>query len=270
MIKKFGAISYTFWDYYTAEDASEEKVYNALRRMKEIGYDEVQLAAFGKISMEKWSEFVKEIGLEVIGTHYDEDEVFNDTDEAMRKHTEYFDTKTMGLVSLPVKAVLDKQELFKYIDKTNKLAEKLRPHGFKLTMHNHHWDFFKPDGKKSALDYYLENTDPEVVFSCFDTYWAQYAGVNPTEFIKNHPGRIDILHMKDMMLGYEEREVFHSTCFAPQITEIGNGNFNWHEIVKASVESGVNYYCVEQDVCPGDPLDSLKISADYIRKNFVK
>lgn len=270
MIEKFGAIAYTFWDYYTAEDASEEKVRKALLGMKKAGYDEIQLAALGKFSIEQWSDFVKEADLTVMGTHWDHDEMLDNTEEAIRKHKEYFDTDTMGFVSLPIASVLDKKELFAFLDKFNKMTEIVKKHNFKITMHNHHWEFYKVDGKKTAMDYFMEETDPEVAFSCFDTYWAQYAGVNPTEFIKKYAGRIDVLHMKDMKLEYTPKEVMHSTCYGPMITEIGNGNLNWHEIVKASVESGVNHFCVEQDVCPGDPVDSLKISADYIKANFVK
>ncbi len=29
---------------------------------------------------------------------------------------------------------------------------------------------------------------------------------------------------------------------------------------------GVKYYVVEQDTCPGDPFDSVKMSADFLKK----
>ena len=54
----------------------------------------------------------------------------------------------------------------------------------------------------------------------------------------------------------------------PYITEIGNGNINFEAAIKTAIDSGVKYFCVEQDTCPGDSFDSVKISADYIIKNF--
>ena len=32
---------------------------------------------------------------------------------------------------------------------------------------------------------------------------------------------------------------------------------------------GVKHYVVEQDTCPGDPFDSLKISRDYIKAKYM-
>ena len=44
--------------------------------------------------------------------------------------------------------------------------------------------------------------------------------------------------------------------------EVGQGNIDWPEVIAACQDVGVQYYIVEQDLCPGDPLDSLKISFD--------
>ena len=47
--------------------------------------------------------------------------------------------------------------------------------------------------------------------------------------------------------------------------EIGNGNLRWDSIIDAAKASGVEYYVVEQDKCDGSPLDSIKVSADYLK-----
>ncbi|MBR5783137.1 MAG: hypothetical protein IKY33_02805 [Clostridia bacterium] len=49
--------------------------------------------------------------------------------------------------------------------------------------------------------------------------------------------------------------------------EIGQGNMNWPLILEAAEKAGVKYYVVEQDT--GDTLESMKISADYL-KTLVK
>ena len=48
-------------------------------------------------------------------------------------------------------------------------------------------------------------------------------------------------------------------------TEIGQGNLHWPLILEAAEKAGVKYYVVEQDTCPGDSLDSMKLSADYLK-----
>lgn len=78
--------------------------------------------------------------------------------------------------------------------------------------------------------------------------------------MKKLVGRIDILHLKDMSVHEND----------PFITECGNGNINFEDIIPLAEEIGVKYFVVEQDVCPGDPFESAKISSEYFHKNFMK
>ena len=46
------------------------------------------------------------------------------------------------------------------------------------------------------------------------------------------------------------------------ITEVGQGNLNWERILSVCDQS--EFALVEQDICPGDPFESLKISYDFL------
>ncbi len=37
-------------------------------------------------------------------------------------------------------------------------------------------------------------------------------------------------------------------------------------IIATAERCGVRYFVVEQDTCPGNPFDSLRISGDYLRQ----
>ena len=52
------------------------------------------------------------------------------------------------------------------------------------------------------------------------------------------------------------------------MTEIGNGNLEWKNIVAAADEAGCKWYIVEEDTCPGNPFDSLKQSYEYIKEEL--
>ncbi|PXW43227.1 hypothetical protein DET57_112101 [Klebsiella oxytoca] len=95
--------------------------------------------------------------------------------------------------------------------------------------------------------------------STFDTYWVKYAGFDPLSCIEKHPYRIPILHLKDIFadpaLGYPE-----------SLAEIGRGSIDFLPILQWSERYGVEYYAVEQDICPGNPLDSLAISLDNLQR----
>ena len=67
-----------------------------------------------------------------------------------------------------------------------------------------------------------------------------------------------VVHFKDM--GAD------SNSFQPIMTEIGEGNLNWQDIIKACTEIGVEWALVEQDVCQRDPFESLAISLNNLKK----
>jgi len=52
----------------------------------------------------------------------------------------------------------------------------------------------------------------------------------------------------------------------PTYMEIGRGNLDWLTIIDACERAGTEWYPVEQDLCPGDPLDSMRISFDGLKR----
>ena len=262
--EKLGVQAYSFREAYQGENANEQTLATAFRALKQMGYDEVQTAGFGKVGMEAYAKLAHANGLEIIGTHYDYQEMCTDIDEAMRKHTEILHTSIMGIGGMPGAARESKEELFRFIDQFNKIGDAIRPYGFKLTYHNHHFEFVRFEDGKTIMDYLYEGLNPETTSFCLDTHWVQRGGGNPTTWVEKLAGRIDILHLKDMAVVRQGNEI------VPLITEIGNGNIDFDSVIAAAVKGGVRYYCVEQDICPGDPMDSLKMSIDYIRPRFMK
>jgi sugar phosphate isomerase/epimerase len=55
----------------------------------------------------------------------------------------------------------------------------------------------------------------------------------------------------------------------PLMMEVGEGNLNWPEILKACKAAGVRWYIIEQDVCQRDPFESLEISLKNVREMGV-
>jgi sugar phosphate isomerase/epimerase len=143
-----------------------------------------------------------------------------------------------------------------FIKTANEISEKLSAVGMKFAYHNHNFEFEKYEGK-TFIDTLIEELNPEIEF-IIDTYWVQAGGADPVEYINKVAGRMSVCHFKDMAITVGQQ------CFA----EIGNGNMNFKAIYKACELAGVRYIVIEQDHCNGDPFESLKISLDYMNKNF--
>ena len=143
-------------------------------------------------------------------------------------------------------------------DRFNKAGEVYYKNGIILTYHNHNCEFKKINGEL-VLDLIYNNTNPKYLQGEIDTYWVQSGGCDPIEWCKKLSGRLPLLHLKDYKINAESQIVFG---------EIGYGNLNWKSIVSEAEKSGCEWFIVEQDVCPGDPFDSLKMSYDYLLENI--
>ena len=48
--------------------------------------------------------------------------------------------------------------------------------------------------------------------------------------------------------------------------EVGSGVMDWPAVLRAAAAANVAHYFVEQDQTPGDPVDSLRRSFEYLSK----
>lgn len=262
MIKKLGAQIFTVRDFLN--DADEIKT--TFKRLKAIGYDSIQTAGVPKISYEEFGKIAKDCGLEIVGTHDDFDLMLNNPEKSMENHR-LLNTNIMGIGGKGFLDGLDKavgyhtkEQLEETIKNLNQVTKAIAPYGFKFSYHNHGHEFAKFDDKW-VIESILEQTDKDIFTLCLDLYWVQFGGADVRQFIKEHGERISILHLKDMIRGRS----------GPCMAEIGKGSLYWEGIFELAQEAGIENYIVEQDDCYGkDPFECLKVSFDYISKNFME
>jgi sugar phosphate isomerase/epimerase len=140
----------------------------------------------------------------------------------------------------------------------NKAGALCKSGGMKLAYHNHDFEFDTVGGN-TGFDIFLKETDPKLVFFELDIYWVSKAGKDPLAFFAKHPGRFTMWHVKDM-----------DNTPQKNFTEVGSGVINYKKIFNYAKQSGMKYFFVEQDECPGAPLDSTAKSITYLKKNIIK
>ena len=118
-------------------------------------------------------------------------------------------------------------------------------------------------GDTTAYDYLLTNTDPKLVKFEMDLYWFANAGQDPIAWIKKHPGRYPMWHIKDMEAKTDGKPK-GQTC------EVGQGVIDWKSIFAHKAAAGVDYVFVEQEQYRKPVFECIKISADYMKKNLLK
>jgi sugar phosphate isomerase/epimerase len=230
----------------------------AARKIRAIGYEAAQLSGHGPIPEEEIARIMAGEGLAICATHEPAMVILDQPEKAI----ESLQILGCRLTAYPYPQGID----FADADSVTTLVRKLdaagarfRAAGLTLGYHNHDIEFWKFRGAP-ALDYIYAHTDPCNLVGELDTYWVHYGGGDCVDWCRKLRGRLPFIHLKDYAITRERRPVY---C------EIGAGTLPFPQIIREAELSGCQWFIVEQDTCPRDPFESLKISFDYIRANLA-
>jgi sugar phosphate isomerase/epimerase len=161
-----------------------------MTRVAKLGYTGVELfyALHGGYSPQGLKDFLASIGMVVLSSHVD----LENTDEQLN----YLPDTGCEYIICPGVHIGSIEDAYKAAEILNENGRKAKSVGMKYGYHNHASDFHSFEGKM-INDILIENTDPDLVAFEIDVAWAWRAGVNAAEYIKKHPGRIELIHVKE-------------------------------------------------------------------------
>ena len=242
---KLGAQLYTLRDYIkTYEDCEATFKY-----LNDIGINVIQISGIGPIPAEKVAYLVEKYNMDVCVTHTSFDRMRTDLDAVMKEH-KMLGCDTLGIGGMPEEFRKDAESLNEFIKITSEIGKRMHDNGLQFAYHNHAFEFSKLDNGRRIFDVLIEDTKPEEFSFIGDTYWFQFGGVNPCDYIKKIENRMKVCHFKD----------YGITDHTPKFVEIGTGNLNLDDIYNTCKSTGVKYIVIEQDVCEIDPRESMAIS----------
>lgn len=238
---------------YTLRNELEQDFPGVLRELKKMGWGGVQISGLRGHSAEEIAAVLKETGLGTAGMHVAYADLLNDLDTLLNQVRLF---NTCDLVCPNLAKELQNEEGYREVRKNlNEVAAKIAPLGFRLSYHNHAFEFNTTIEGNNALEYLLEPVADNLLLAEVDVYWVKKAGGDPLSFIAPYANRMPIIHLKDMT--NDERQTF---------AEVGTGVIDFAPILAWGERSGIEWYAVEQDVCPGNPMDSLQISLNNLHK----
>lgn len=229
-----------------------------LKKVRAIGYRGVQVSGVGPIPPEEIKRLADGEGLVICATHEAAAGIC-DNPQAVVDRLGKLGCKDTAYPHphVPLATFDDVKRLAESLDRS---GDVLRRAGMRLSYHNHAHEFRRIAGKP-ILQWFYELCDRRNLLGEPDTYWVQTGGGDSVEWCQRLHGRLPLLHLKDYMIGDDNK---------PIMCEIGNGNLNWHAIVRAAEISGCEWYIVEQDRCPADPFDSLTQSWKYLTTHIAE
>jgi len=231
------------------------------KKLADLGYQAVEtcLGKAAGLSLEDDLKLVQKYNLKILTADGDIDKP-----DEYKKRAEKIGVNILRVGGIPGE-MLNSVDGFKaFAERLNKWAKNYS--GYKILYHNHVQEFrnFPELNGKCGQQILIEETDKETIGFEIDTFWTAAGGADPAQWIRMVKNRIPIVHFKDYAVDYKclEAKVGHH---APRFAEVGHGNINWPEVVKACREAGVQWYCVEQDRTIIDEFESLKISINYMK-----
>ncbi len=227
-----------------------EAVAESLKKVKQIGYNAVQVSGLGPIGDQALKDIADHEGLTICATHVPYQDLLDNLDAVIETH-KLWGCRYVGLGSMPEQFRGSEQGFRDFAASASEIGRSLNQAGLKFIYHNHDFEFAKFGGK-TGMEILLEQSDPEAVDFELDVYWVQAGGADPVEWIRKVEGRMKVVHLKDMIATPERKQRF---------AEVGEGNMNFAAILEACREIGVEWAAVEQDDCyERNPFDSLAIS----------
>lgn len=255
---------------YTVRGTLMKESEKVIKTIAQIGYKEIEGA--GRKDLITLLPLIQQNGMKAVSCHVEVPLITGDWEiygmqkvelpeaiESVKKAgVRYF---TMAYINPKARGNSDFYK--KTADQMNHVAQECHKAGLQFVYHNHAFEFGGKPGER-PIDIFKERLDKKLVQLELDLFWVSVAGHNPLDIMKEWKGRIALLHLKD-------KAKDHPVQFTEQVDrsafkEVGSGSLDFAAILKAAPGTGVKHFFVEQDQTPGDPLDSLKKSFDYLSK----
>jgi sugar phosphate isomerase/epimerase len=254
---------------YTVRGLMPKDSDRVLKTIADIGYKEIE--GQGRVGLIEAAPKIKDLGMTVVSCHVETPLITGDWEKYKMKEVpldeaiesvkkigvQYF---TMAYIQPQARGDLDFYR--KTADNMNRVGEQCHKAGLQFAYHNHAFEFGGKPGER-PIDIFHDRLDKKLVALEMDVFWVSVADNDPVEMMKQWKGRVQLLHLKDKAKGtpVQYSETVPPTAFK----EVGSGVLDFPAILKAAPGAGVKHYFVEQDQTPGDPLDSLRKSFEYIQ-----
>jgi sugar phosphate isomerase/epimerase len=246
---KIGVQMYTIREFLK----TPKEINSSLKRLKEMGFDMVQLSGLCPCDINELSAMLKDNGIQATGTHSPWERFADkaELDKLIEEH-KILGCEQIGIGIKPNIYPDTYDGYTNFIKKINEICDYIEKSGLSFGYHNHELEFMRFNNV-CALDRMIEEC-PKAEFT-LDVFWVQAGGANPVEYMDKLKNRIRILHLKDYRVLGRQR----------QYAEIGQGNLDWPAIFSRCGQYGIPYAVIEQDAdFLKDPFDSLQMSRKFL------
>ena len=238
---------------WTLREQIAEDLAGTLARVAEIGYSGVELWFPVYPPVDELRAVLHTTGLQPVGAHIPYLDLREDFDRVADYH---YALGNGDLVIPVVPADLRRGEADwkERVAEIEAIARRCREAGFRFSYHNHGMELEEVVDGATVHDTIFSAVPPDLLKAEIDTYFFAAAGLDPAAAIRRFAGRVPLLHLKDRAVPPAQGTV-----------EIGQGTIDWDGVLAAAAEANVEWFIVEQNCLQHSPLDSIRMSLEFLR-----
>ena len=225
-------------ELYSVREALKQDPEGTVRAVAQMGYQCVEFYApyfdWTDGQAKQMRKLLDDLGIRCYSTHNSEQYFSRENIHRLRDLNLMLGSKYAVMASSQPKPGLDGWKAV--ADELNTAADELAPSGLAPGYHNHQPEFTPVQGVR-PMEILAKGTRPAVVLQ-LDVGTCLEAGSDPAAWIRDNPGRIRSLHLKDWSA--DPNKGFKVL--------FGEGDAKWSSIFKAAESvGGVEYYLLEQE-----------------------
>jgi len=253
---------------YTVKDAMRADPAGTLKRLRHIGFQEVESAGFGSSSAKQFRVLLDDAGVTCPSAHlqFDMDNLGRAFEDAHALGAQYAVSSILhSLVAGPgatqdvFKTGMSLDEAKRTAALANRIGDSARRAGLQYAYHNHNFEFADQGAGAIGYDVLLKETDAQLVKFQVDCGWMVFAGRDPVEYFRKYPQRFAMIHVKDFLPRANGETDMRGA-------ELGHGTVDYKPIFAAAGKAGLRHYFVEQEgpFARMSPLEAAQVDYDYL------
>ena len=268
------------YQVYSAREEAAQNLDAVLAELAAMGYDGVEFAGFYGHSAQDIAAMLTKHGLIALSSHVPLAAMQADPFGVIAYH------QTIGCSYIAIPYLDDTTRpgapgFAAVLQFIYKFAALCREAGIQLLYHNHDFEFVTISGQY-GLDFLYDAVPASLLATEIDVCWVKYAGLNPADYLRGYAGRCPVVHLKDYvgtrdghppyaLIGLPQSEPDESAKQAFEFRPFGHGSQDVPSVLTAAIESGAQWFVVEQDMAVGmTPLEAARASIETLRKAGVK
>jgi sugar phosphate isomerase/epimerase len=253
-----GPIGLQLW---SLKDYLPKDVPGTLARLRDLGIRQVEAAGSPKgLSVDAFRAALDKADLVCQATHMPFERLRDDATGAIKE------AKALGcrFVICPWiphdKAGFTREIALKAAETFNAAGKAAKAEGLRAGYHPHGYEF-APSPEGTLFDLLAKNTDPSLVAFEIDLFWAKAGGADPAQLIASLPGRVPLMHIKDMQKGLS---LPPGSSGAPKDSDVaaGQGQLDLPAIFRAAMKSGMEIYYIEDESTK--PWEQIPATLQYL------